>query len=404
MIARRPVLQTPRLPGLLVVLILLAPGDLRAHARTVSYSHWEATSEGWNVRVRLPVLELDRRFGQGRWDSDGARALVLDRFVVRTGGEPCTGVWTDGSVQEDEYVAAWTVDCPRPARSLQIDAFFDTAPSHLHFARIRVGEGVLERVVTAAAPTISLAGPEGRGWAASVASGLARFLSRPAHLLCLAGLVLLAASRSAWARTVAAFALGGGVSVSLMVLASVRFTPRGAESLIGLTVFVLGVELFVRGAPPMQALRWRLALCAALLCCAVLGALEWLSVAPWAILGMALVVISLQGLDRSGPAGPVPWVLAAGFGVIHGAGYSGTVETWVQGPGVGSGLAECLGFPLGVAAGVVLAGVVLALRFSGFLREAERAFRCPSFAAERVVASVLTAAGTYGFVKPALGL
>ena len=388
----------------LLGLFLFAPADLRAHARTVSFSDWQATQDGWVVRVRLPVLELDRRFGPGRWDTEEARAFALDHFVVRAGDQPCGRVWTSGSVEEDEYVAAWTLHCPGPARALKLNAFFDTAPSHLHLARIRVDGAVLERVVTAADATVPLAGPAPRGWARSVVSGLAGFFSLPAHVLCLAGLVLLAVSRHALPGTVAAFVLGGAVSLVLLFLFPIRVAPRTLESLLGLAVLVTAVECFLRCSPPAQALRWRLALCAALLGAAALAAWGPLSVVPSAVLGMALVVASLQGLDRSGAGGSIPWVLGAGFGLVHGVGYLGALETTALGSPSGLGIAAVLGFNLGVAAGAILAAAVLVLCFNRLLPALGGTVQGGPLWAESLVASALTAAGTYGFVKPALGL
>ena len=85
-------------------------------------------------------------------------------------------------------------------------------------------------------------------------------------------------------------------------------------------------------------------------------------------------------------------------------GYWGALETSAQGFTSGLGIETVLGFNLGTAAAALLAAVVFTLLTTRLFPALEGASLGGSFRVERLVASALTAAGTYGFVKPALGL
>ena len=388
--------RIPALPTFLFLLVLFFPGILRAHARTISYSDWVKSPAGWEVQIRLPLLELDRRFGKGRWGPEAARSFALERFRVGTGGGDCARTWTGGAVQEDDFVARWALDCQGPVRALYLDAFFDTAPSHLHYARVHTDGRVFERVVTAAAPTFSLDGEGVHGTAASLVSGLYRFFSAPARLFFLAGLVLLAASRSSLLKIV------GAIAFSLVALGMLRAGPRPVEALMGLSVLVVAVELFIRWSPREQSGRWRLVLCSGLLLTVLPAGLGWVTVAPLSLFGVALICLSFLGLRGPGRVASIPWILAAVFGPIHGLGFAGAVETLGQGTNGGASPAEILGFNLGVIAGEAVLAAVLFLFFSLVFRIMARASWSRPFLQERIAASVILAAGTYGFVACAL--
>lgn len=389
---------------LLFLLLLIYPGVLQGHFRTVSYSKWVATETGWTVQARLPVLELERLFGNTGWDEDTVRSYVLERFRIETGNGRCKPQWLSGSVKLTDFVANWTLDCHSPARTLRIQAFFDTAPSHLHYARIHSDNKVTEQIVTAATPSIPLVHEEGSGFFASYFnSGLRHLIEGRDHVLFLAGLALLAGSLLSLLKIVTAFTLAHAVALSALAFGLVKAAPRSVESLIGLSILVIGTELFIRCSPNRQARHGRLILAAFLAATTIPAALGWIPVAPLALLGFALINLSFIGFTGQNNSATIPWIHASGFGLIHGMAIAGALGTIRWGSDDGSILTMILGFNLGVEFGQAVIAVVLFALFTWLVRVLKYVpwmKRNP----QQLAASALVAAGTYMFVGRALGL
>ena len=105
--------------------------------------------------------------------------------------------------------------------------------------------------------------------------GVEHILTGLDHLLFVLGLVLLARGRQLlW--TITAFTLGHSVTLSLAVLGVVRIPPAPVEALIAVTIFVVAVEL-------------------------------------------------TRDTDGSGWGRRFPWVMAFGFGLLHGLGFAGAL-------------------------------------------------------------------------------
>jgi len=394
-----------RISVLLFVLLfshLLSPANLRAHSRTISYSKWVETDTGWSVQARLPVLELERRFGKGGWGEETARTYTLERFRARTAEGPCTPQWIGGSARLTDFVANWTLHCNSPTRELHIEAFFDTAPSHLHYARVHRGRKIQEQIVTAASPLIPMVRDESqRLFADYFNSGLKHLLAGLDHVFFIAGLVLLAGSLISLLKIVTAFTIAHAVSLTALALGLVKAAPRSVEALVGLSIFVIAAEVFIRCSPARQARQGRVALCVLLLLAVIPAALGVFRIAPLALFGFALINLSLLGLGRKGEGALIPWIHASVFGLIHGMAIAGTLGTLDRGVGDGSILRIVLGFNLGVEFGQALIAVVLFFLFSGLVRMLEYPQLTKGYARE-AAASALIAVGTYWFVGRAL--
>ena len=390
---------------LLLALALACPDRGWAHARTVSHSRWVASgSSGWNVQATMPVLELDRRFGPGGWDEDTARAYTLGRFQALTEKGPCSPHWLSGSVVQTDFIADWTMECPAPARTLRMEPFFDSAPSHLHYARVRTADRTLDHIITAATPTLSLVRSRPYGIADYFHSGLLHLLAGPDHVLFLIGLALLARSLLSLLKIVTAFTIAHALSLSALALGLVKAAPRSVEALIGLSILVIAAEVFIARAPLEEAPRWRVTFATALGLTAIPAAAGWLPIAPLALLGFGLINLSLIGLDRRGTdRSAIAWIHAMGFGLIHGMGIAGALGAIQRGSGGSSLLVMIFGFNLGVEVGQVLIVLGLFLLFPLVVRLTEqRAWM--KWHPDELVASALMGVGMYWFLGRAMAL
>lgn len=150
--------------------------------------------------------------------------------------------------------------------------------------------------------------------------GVEHILSGPDHLLFVAGLLLLSTGAGPLLRTVTGFTVGHSVTLSAAVLGLVRVPSRAIEVLIAASILALAVELArrpVRGAS---------------------GA--WIR---------------------------VPWLVAAGFGLLHGFGFAGALtEAGLPADGIPAAL---LAFNVGIEIGQI-AFVTALLALGGLLARA----------------------------------
>lgn len=92
-----------------------------------------------------------------------------------------------------------------------------------------------------------------------LALGAEHILGGLDHLLFVLGLLLLVSGTRALVRTVTAFSVGHSVTLSVAALGFVRFPPRPIELLIALSVFALAVELARPGTTPLRRRPWIMA-------------------------------------------------------------------------------------------------------------------------------------------------
>ena len=107
--------------------------------------------------------------------------------------------------------------------------------------------------------------------------GFQHVISGPAHLLFVFGLLLLVPGARSRIVTISAFTLGHSVTLALAVLGHARVPEGLIELAIAASIFVLAVELAKKGDVP-------------------------------------------SGLGRQ------PWLMAGGFGLLHGFGFAGALE------------------------------------------------------------------------------
>lgn len=391
-----------------LIATLIASAPAAAHTRSQSFSSWNV--EGSTL---TGVFQVDaRRVTQLSEQADAANLGPLlaghlaDKISVTQQRKRCDPREPTvlGSARGDVRVEMSFV-CPEPVdkanATVVIGAFFDVSPSHVHYARVARPGGQAQEVLAtvrshafdvgsaaAAAPPTDLG--------AFFRLGLAHVLSGIDHLAFLLALALLAGSfgRAFWAAT--GFTLGHSLTLGMVAVGWLSPNVPAVEALIGFTVaFAAGEAYAARPGRAPHAGWITLGVVAAVpLAAKVVGA----SLLPWAVVAGAAMFAACAGGFGSESTRRLAPILAAAFGLAHGAGFAGALlELDIPRERL---LTALLGFNLGVEAAQLLALVVVAVI-------ALAAARIPAQARSRAldyVTAALFAVGTYWFVERALVL
>ena len=258
--------------------------------------------------------------------------------------------------------------CRRSTSSIEIavDAFFDLAPSHLHYARVRVGDGPpvehlltdrqRRRVVATDAGQPEAAA--GTGFAAYLGLGVEHILAGFDHIAFLLALLLLCRHLREVVLMVTGFTLGHSLTLSLAVLGVVEPNVPVIEALIGFTIALVAAENIgvTAGASRPIALAAGSAL-------AGLGL--WAVFAGWGpppsvLFGLALFTVCYLPLAKTrARAVRLRPTLTVLFGLIHGFGFASVLmEIGLPRARLASAL---FGFNIGVEFGqlAIIAGLWL---------------------------------------------
>jgi HupE/UreJ protein len=293
------------------LLALLGPGLAAAHPLAPSLLELRETDPG-----RIAVL-----WRRPQLLPVGARPEPLLPGRCRTAAPPVE------TAEGAALVTRWTADCGRAGLTggtVEVRGLAETGADVL--LRVELADGQkLQAVLRPDAPSFLLPASQTPAAVASgyLTLGIEHLLTGWDHLAFVLGLVLLVGSgRRRLLGTITAFTLGHSVTLSLAALGLVRLPPAPIEALIALSIFVLAVEL---------------------------------------------------ARDRPTPLGRRPWLLAAGFGLLHGLGFAGALAQ------VGLPVREIplalLSFNVGIELGqigFVLAVLALSLAFAPVLRRLPR--------------------------------
>ncbi len=313
----------------------LAPMAAGAHGRSLSYSTWEVSRLGAQVRVRLPQLELTRLPPERLGDVGG---YLTARLELVAADQPCVPTRLPRALVAPEGWVSfeWRVRCADPdaPRALRSALFLDVAPSHLHFARVRLPDGALrERVLSEAEPSWALApaagtdaseGARGTPLTGYLALGIEHIVTGWDHVAFVLALLLLARTLREVTGLVTAFTVAHSLTLGLATLGVVRPEPSAVEALIGFSIALVAAEN-----------AWLLAGRDRLVPAASIGALLALAagaaaghggLAPATLLGLALfTACHFALLRRAERPAVLRAAVAFGFGLVHGFGFAGVL-------------------------------------------------------------------------------
>ncbi len=410
---------------LVALALLAAPGSARAHTRSQSFSTWDVRGGDVVAIFSAPVYEATRLVPLAP-DAGNLDAMLRDHLAaqirVARGGTDCAPIAAPRSLAARTGLARVELRfaCPTPG-ALQItnDAFFEVAPSHVHYARVAIdGAPAEELLFSNASRARSTGGAAGdaASFAAYVRLGIEHIFAGADHVAFLLALLLLCRRLRDVLLLVTGFTLGHSLTLSLAVLGYVRPDVAVVESLIGFTIALVAAE---NVAVRLRAGRWLLAGGAAvgLAALAFAHARTGTGLPAVTSLGLALFVLAyLPFAADPAQALRLRPLLTLVFGLVHGFGFANVL--------LELGLARAhlaralLGFNLGVEIGQLAivallwlafgSALALWLRSTRGLRSADPASapgpaetRLPAFAVD-VLSAALCGLGIHWFVARAL--
>lgn len=391
-----------RTAALFALALWLVSGAARAHTRSQSFSTWDGRAEDVRVVFSVPAMEVTRLEPQ-------ASALGLDDVLaahlaahlsLARGDAPCRAqpprpiASRAGHLRTELHFAC---SASGPLR-ITNDAFFDTMPSHVHYARIRIDDApAVEQIFTVSerVRTIGETSPASAGasFVAYLKLGAEHITGGADHVAFLLALLLLCRRLRDVIFLVTGFTIGHSVTLALAVLGVLRPDLTVIEALIGFTIALVAAEnIAVRAGAEKQI---------AGMAAAGLVALAGIRVAT----GMGLPVVTLAGLllfsvctlrlarseDEALRLRPLLTLL---FGLVHGLGFASVLLE------VGLPRSRLAAALFGFNAGVELAQLALVsalwvmggfvVRRLGALRDTRLAFD--------VLSAALCALGLFWFV------
>ncbi len=346
-----------------IVLLGLLAGPTAAHDRGTSYSSWHLRGDEASVTVRLTELDVSR-FPWGSGDparrDDKLRDYLPQRLHLKRGAETCIPQGAPRPLRSapGHLSFEWTLSCPHPGNyEIRSGLMQEVSPAHLHFARVRVGDGAsVERVLSTRGEAWRIATgdagttdePEGTDFLGYLWLGVEHILTGYDHLAFVLALLLTGSSLAEVAKIVTGFTVAHSITLGLMVLGYLQPQREPVEALIGLSIALVAAENLWHQAGKDRRVRWGAGLSLAGL--ALLAGLGFGNVPTLTLAGLAVFSFSYFGLlERVEQPGAVRWGIAFLFGLVHGFGFAAMLtEAGLRQDRI---VAALLGFNLGVELG-----------------------------------------------------
>lgn len=346
------------------------PVWLAAHTRSQSFSSWSI--EDGRVRLAFSVQALEAT--RLRLLGDEHLALpallvnhLLTHIAVYADGEMCpTVAGPQAQAAREGYLRVeWQFACPAGTPvTIRNHAFFAVASSHVHYARVRTGDGRLGEYLFTNGERqhvipVGEHGDAERGGApffAYVALGIEHIAIGVDHIAFLMALLLLCRRVREGVLMVTGFTVGHSLTLSLAVLGVVKPQVSVIEALIGYTIAVVAAE----NVGVTYGVNKRIALVGTgmLVGLTAVAGIVRIGLPVITLVGLALFMVCYGSLveTREGAARVRP-LLTIVFGLIHGFGFAGVLMEMGLPPG--RLVPALLGFNVGVEVGqlAIVAGL-----------------------------------------------
>ncbi|HSD09956.1 MAG TPA: HupE/UreJ family protein [Candidatus Binatia bacterium] len=315
--------------------LLTVAAPAAAHQRSQSRSSWHIRDREVRMTFSVQALEVTRLAAAERGNvslDDLLLAQLADDLSVAAAGQPCPPVGIPRALAARAgYVRAeWSFTCPQ-AGAIEItnDAFFDFAPSHVHYARIDGATGSPAEVLFTdrhRSRVLSLeteidAAPQGEAIGSYLRLGIEHILFGIDHVAFLLALLLLCRRLREVVLMVTGFTIGHSLTLSLAALGVVEPDVPVIESLIGFTIALVAAENI--GVASHSGARIALGAGATLIVLAAISLLTGNGLPAHTYLGLGLfsVCYLMLAKDRAQATHLRP-VLTVLFGLIHGFGFA----------------------------------------------------------------------------------
>jgi hypothetical protein len=387
------------------------PLSAGAHTLSESISSWQVNGERIRLQFIVPDLEAKRLSESGK---EIPPAQLVGRYLrdhvgASAAGVPCPMVRGPQALSSIpgfsryEFEFACGSDKQLKIRS---SAFYELVPTHTDFAKIQDSEGnFFEELLTADRQEVPLSGQgaqgplQNAGFLTFIRMGMMHIFTGVDHMSFMLGLVLISRRVRDLLFVVTGFTLGHSLTLALAVTGIVRPDARYIDSLVALTIALIGAENI--GDSTRHPLPLALGLGGLLLAMAgakMLGAPIGLPMTL--LLGGALFAacyLLLTGQMRD--AARVRLLVTLVFGLIHGFGFaSNLLEMRLPTDRLASLL---VGFNVGVEIGQVTV-VLGALALAGLLVRAKLSIPRPLFT--DLAASFLVGEGLFWFLGRTVAL
>lgn len=333
---------------------------------------------------------------------------LAPRIAVRAGSGTCRTVSGPQALaaREGHLRVEWRFVCPS-AGPLEVanDTFFEVAPSHVHYARVHVGNGPpVEYLFTnsarrhvIAARDQAKADPDRTSFGTYVLLGLEHILIGTDHIAFLLALLLLCRRVREVLVMVTGFTVGHSVTLSLAVLGLVEPNVPVIEALIGFTIALVAAEnigVTTGASRSMAAIAGT-----TLAVLVVLRVFAHVGLPLLTLCGLlAFTVCYLPLADTQERATRWRPALTVLFGLIHGFGFASVLME--IGLPTGRLVPALLGFNLGVELGQL--GIVAALWILGIL-VVQRVATADRRLAVDTASAALCALGLFWFIGRSWG-
>ena len=320
--------------GVILVAVIMQCSVAHAHVRSESFSRWQFDEKILTVTFTVSAREatrIPRATGLFPLNVIVARYLA-DRINVHTRLDDCKLSRTftptrsrPGFVQVE---AEWR--CGVVPESLEVRAFFDLAPEHVHFATLRTARQLDHRMFTETTPIWPLkltdsAQPSTADSSTSFRSyvrlGMTHIATGYDHIAFLLALLLICRRFKDIAFAVSGFTIGHSITLALGVLGMVRPNTVAIEATIGLTIALVAMEygsLKRRSALKLAILTGLVLLAMAVLSINQVGQLSVRVLVGLAVFSFCYLLLSHDVRGR----GSLRVLMTALFGLVHGLGFA----------------------------------------------------------------------------------
>ncbi len=368
-----------RVAAAMIAFLCLAV-DAGAHTRSESYSHWYQSDTTITGTITIPLREVMLLYQAGDSASPPGE-LFRDELIARTEVSSESGVCGSSAVNILQAASGFVriemqFDCgaATPA-SIHYRALFDTAPSHVHYAKLHRDGLRSETLITDTSDTWNIGDTGSYSFSSFLAIGIGHIAGGIDHIAFLIGMLLIAGSIGRSIVAVTGFTLGHSVSLGAAVLGYVHADSTLVEAFIGFTVALVAVEYFMLRKKVEQSAA-TLAVSSMVVAWAVgLLALTFDLIAARALLVYAgfgvfafCYLLAANKLERqdAARASTLLFVATTCFGLVHGFGFAGfLMQTGILGTSL---FIPLLGFNLGVEVGQLIL-VAIALAIATLLRD-----------------------------------
>ena len=344
-----------------------------AHYFSESHSKWNI--DGVKVEGVFNVFEIEATrtlqlpeiqkylYEENLGESEAFVKYLEQRIKVISGNKSCEQLKPMQLIESEEgsINVSMKFQCEQKDAILIINnAFFDIIPSHIHIARVYEEDSIiLEKALFYNDQTINLETKNDKELNSNFLSSIFNFikigidhiLSGYDHLLFIAGLVLLISSIRKLFIVITGFTIGHSITLIFSTLGYTVPNMMLIESLIGFTIFFLGLEYYLQKTKKFKEIFFILSTLLILLL--VLSLVKTILISYLTMLGVIMFSIGYFGLYVSlKDKNILIYIVTVLFGLIHGYGFgSFLLRTEIENYNLIYGL---LGFNIGVELGQII--------------------------------------------------